>query len=650
MPKTYARFAAAPIGAQLAARDSGLTLTTTAISTISRAARSDIGITAGTAGAEFVFWGDDVLSAVIGILSATASLGTYVGGDATGIGWRLATGEVVVGGAVVASGLPAVAKGDTVGVRVTVGSPNTVKFYKSNAEVHSRTVAIAGTLHFGASLASTTVGGLTCAVNAGQWGFASAAALADWVAQPAAAASARLADEDYLSATTDAPANASFLGVIGDGMQLVSEIWFWPWGGQQPTQGGAAQCTVTDAGALDALALTDVSGTPVAIRTTPQGGTLAAADAVARFALDRVEIMDDGHKTVYLRDAHDDLDDPLTRKVFLPNLPALAWQIQPVLIGAMASVPAAPVNSDGTVLWLSDAALDAVSVVMDRGDAMEAGTYTLTPDGQQLTTVSPPVGPVVCDVATPAPLQQLLAGIFGRIGKSSWVATDAAAIDAATGYAGGGYYAGELTTVRQALAAILPSWGAWHRQNADGTLGFVRVTAPEAWGGVLAFDLDGVMLAADITVLPDTAPNLSRRMAYRPNARPLGASDLVTDVVDVPQSLRDQLTGAFRGQVYGGGTLAGAYRHADSAEPFVSRFWAAADAQSELDRVIGLYSVPRRFYAVRYRIAGDEPPPLVGTIGRLSYDHYGLDAGKQLLVRRVTYSPSTGDTELILWG
>ena len=43
MPKTYARFAAAPIGPSLAARDGGLTLTTTAAADINRTGTLDIG-------------------------------------------------------------------------------------------------------------------------------------------------------------------------------------------------------------------------------------------------------------------------------------------------------------------------------------------------------------------------------------------------------------------------------------------------------------------------------------------------------------------------------------------------------------------------------------------------------------------------------
>ncbi len=78
-------------------------------------------------------------------------------------------------------------------------------------------------------------------------------------------------------------------------------------------------------------------------------------------------------------------------------------------------------------------------------------------------------------------------------------------------------------------------------------------------------------------------------MAYRPNSQALGASDLVTDVIDVPQSRRDELTGLYRGQVHGAGPLHAHYQRAESADPVISLFWHAADAQQEIERVLGMY-------------------------------------------------------------
>jgi len=242
-----------------------------------------------------------------------------------------------------------------------------------------------------------------------------------------------------------------------------------------------------------------------------------------------------------------------------------------------------------------------------------------------------------------------MADIMGRLGKAAWSGTDCAAIDAATGYAGVGYYAGTAITGRDAMNAILPSYGVGCYQDADGALRFVQVAAPEEWAGELAFDLAGGDLAEDLLAIPDEAPNLTRRMAYRPNAQALSASDLVTDVVDMPQWRRDELMGLFRAQVYGAGAMHPHYRRADGADPVLSLFWNGADAQAEIDRVVAMYRVQRFFY--RVSVQGDqELAPHPGQVGRIAYSRYGLEAGKQVLVRRVERNPATGEVVLTLWG
>lgn len=657
MAKEYARFAAAPIGPSLVASDNGLTLTTLANGlSLSRMAISDVSHNSGAHGAEFTFWGDDPLSAAIGVAQPTAPLNAMVGANNLSVGWKLATGEVFVNNAVVANGLPVPVKGDIVGLRVLLDA-GTLEFYRGATLVHSRALG-AATYHFAVSLASTVAGQLTCAVNAGQWQGRSNAVLGGgW--QPAAAAvtTVRLADLDYLTAPTDNPANARYEGLLDQaGIVTAAALGFWPWGGERPMQGGAARVRVLDAdGVLDTLAQTDVAGVPVALRLGDADGTLAASSPVARMICSGIEVESDSYKVIHLADAHDDLDEPLTRGVFLPSIPSLAWRVQPVVIGAVASIPALPANSDGSVAFLADAPLASVSAVLDRGDAMEAGTWMLDPSNQQLLLESPPVGPVAVDASSigaamqPAKLEQALREIFRRIGKTAWSVADAQAIDAATGYAGIGYYAGDAISVRQALAAILPSYGAWWWQDDDGVLRFARVIDPDTVAdGALAFDLTADDRVDDIKMIPDEAPNLTRRMAYRPNAFVHGAADLVTDMVGVPPAKREELTSLWRALVYSARKLAPRYAHADGAAPFVSCFWNAADASAEINRVLAMYAVPCYFYLWPHQDAALAPKP--GQVGRITYPRYGLEAGRKVLVRGRQRNPITGELLLDLWG
>ncbi|KZC91313.1 hypothetical protein AR273_13645, partial [Stenotrophomonas maltophilia] len=476
-----------------------------------------------------------------------------------------------------------------------------------------------------------------------------------WRLPAASVSPTRLADVDWLSAPGDSPANARYEGLVAEGVNLIQELAFWPWGGDPVSQAAAAECVVVDAeGLLDGMAGTGASGSSVQILLAPENGMRADAVPAFRCAIEQIEINDDGTKTLHLRDAHDYLEETINRGVFLPNVASLAWKPQPVVIGAVASIPAMGANPDGTSMFVADGRVH-VDAVMDRGDLMEAGTYSQAPDGQQLLMKSPPVTPVVVDASSigagmlPARLEQAVGDVMARLGKAAWSASDCADIDHATGYMGLGYYAGTAITGRAALNALLPSYGAGCYQDPSGVLRFARVTAPETYAGAFAFDLSEDDLSADLIMVPDDAPNLTRRMAYRPNGQALGASDLVTDVVDVPQSRRDELTGLYRGQVYGTGPLHPHYQRAEAADPVISLFWHAADAQQEIERVLGLYRMQRHFYQLAVR--GDQDlAPLPGQIGRITYGRYGLDDGKPVLVRRVERNPATGDVVLTVWG
>ncbi|MCO7470506.1 hypothetical protein NJG16_10555 [Stenotrophomonas maltophilia] len=655
MTDTFGRFAATPIGPLLAARDGGLTLATTGATAPASHARSDFSLDAGTVGVEFAAWGDDTMSALVGFATASAALNKALGAEVASIGWDLGAGRLLQAGGGIATGLPVVAHGDIVGLQVVFGTPRQLRLFLNGVQVHLQELQLSGPLYFAASLGATKAGGLCLAVNAGQWGPRSEAAAAGWRFPTAAATATRLADVDWLSAPGDSPANARYEGLVAEGVNLIQELAFWPWGGDPVSQSAAAECVVVDAdGLLDGMAGTGASGSSVRILLASESGMRADAMPAFRCAIEQIEVNDDGTKTLHLRDAHDYLDETINRGVFLPNIASLAWKPQPVVIGAVASIPAMGANSDATSMFVADGRV-YINAVMDRGDLMEANTYNEAPDGQQLLLKSPPVTPVVVDASSigagmmPARLEQAVGDIMARLDRAAWSSSDCAVIDLASGHLGIGYYAGTAITGRAALNAILPSYGAGCYQDPAGVLRFVRVTAPEAHVGEFAFDLSEADLAADLVMVPDDAPNLTRRMAYRPNGQALAASDLVTDVVDVPQPRRDELTGLFRGQVYGAGPLHAHYLRAEAADPVVSLFWHAADAQIEIDRILGMYQVQRYFYQLAVR--GDQDlAPLPGQIGRLTYSRYGLADGKPVLVRRVERNPATGDVVLTVWG
>lgn len=467
----------------------------------------------------------------------------------------------------------------------------------------------------------------------------------------------RLADHDYLSAPTDSPANTRWEGLINPaGVTIVQQLGWWP-ANEAPAQAAAAQVQLVDPdGLLDGVALGDISGAAVAIEQVDMDGAYAGKTTVARFVVDKLTVEGDMRKTLHLRDAHDNMDTVLNPGEFPGSVTGIGGQTQPAVIGAVSNAPVMLTGSDGSVGWLADAPVD-VAVLRDRADAMEAGTYTPDSYDQQLKMESPPIGPMTADLSSigvsggepiPATLAQALREVFRRGGVTAWSLADATAIDAATGYAGIGYYAGSKTTVRQALQAILGSYGAWYYQDNTGTLRFARIVDPET-PGTADWVLDGGDLAEDLTFTNDTAPALTTRMAWRPNARIMSESDFVTDLVDVPPALRAMLSSQYAGIVTASGSISTEYRSALEAPPFISLFWDEADAQAEVNRRAALYTSQKRTYLAKVR--GDVGfAPLPGQRVLLTYPKYGLSAGRKLLVRKVERNPATGECAAYLWG
>lgn len=654
MARSYGRFVASPIGSGLAVLNGGLLLTTTAVGmALNRSARSDVGKSAGVSRVEFAFWGEAALQAVVGVVQPAASLSTFVGGDAAGLGWRLDTGQVFSGNGVLASGLPLISKGDIVGVRIDLAA-NTLKLFKNGVEVHSRSLPITGvTWHFATSIACATPGELQCAVNAGQW--QSSVPAERWQATNPGAIALRLSDVDFLSTPADAPANTRWEGVIdASGFETYESMSFWPWGDAADSAGIARARIYDGDGTLNGLVGQDVRGAIVDVRIADSDVGLASVAPVARYALDSVDVDGSNFKQLVMRNVHTDLDEPLNRGVFLGNARQLAWRPQPIVIGAVSNVPAVAANSDGSVLWVADTPLAAVTSVRDRGDLMEAGTWTQTPDKQQLSMQNPPLGPVTVDASTigavggsptPATLRQFIGECFGRVQKADWSGASVDAIDAATGYAGIGYFNDELTPVSTAVDLALDSYGACTWSDEAGVLQFARVVAPTA--GAVAADLYGEDLTQECFRTPDRAPRLSRRMLFRPNGFVYGAGDLVTDLVDVPVELRVRLTSNAWGQVFSGAKLPAMYGHADHADPQFSLFYNEVDAQAEIDRICTLYSVERAMWQWSERRA--DLNVRVGQVVRAWHPPAGLN-GQPVLVRARRRNHITGDTTLVLWG
>ncbi|MEF2154645.1 hypothetical protein V3390_00085 [Luteimonas sp. FXH3W] len=653
----YGKFAAAPIGAGLVARDGGVTLATNADGIgLNRVARSDVSVTTGVRGAGFAFWGDASLVAAVGIIQTGGSLTAVLGSAADSIGWRVDAGVVTQGNSTLRSGLPLVVKGDTVGIRINI-SAGTIELYRNGALIATLSVILTGfSWHFACSLSAPLSGQLFAAVNSGQWPASNAAELAGWQANPIVPAAVYLADREFITAATDTPPHLRYEGILdSDDITLAQGVTFWPWSNEQASHAaGGAICRVFDPrGQLDALVTADSGSMPVAIVIAAPGSTRAAATVAARFRLDSVEVESETVKVLHLTDADEALDTPVARGVFAPNVPAQAWKVQPAIIGAVANVPGLSCTADGSTQFVADSRVTVTSV-RDRGDLMENGTWVADASGQQLMFVSPPQNPVTCDASSlgagpqAATLAQALTDLMQRANSAAWSLADAQSIDAATGY-GVGYYSADATSVGKAIDTVLSSFTAARYRGADGVLRLVRLIDPETVADAsLVFDVDD--FEGDLLRDPDTAPGLTRTLNFRPNAKVLAESDLVTDYVDVPQSLRDRLTATHQGRVYSPVTVSRMYDRIAAADAFNSVFWAESHARAELDRVLALYAVNRYFYRGTFAWTSAVPPQ-PGQVGRVRFvDSQGAAQARKILVRSCVFDPVKGTVDIVGWG
>lgn len=241
-------------------------------------------------------------------------------------------------------------------------------------------------------------------------------------------------------------------------------------------------------------------------------------------------------------------------------------------------------------------------------------------------------------------IRELVEVRFG-LSPESWSSADTEAIDATTGYAGIGFNATEAITVRDAIELAMSSYGCCAWIDEDNVLRFTRLTKPEDETPVGIITENDLL--SEISVKADLAPGLTNQANYRRNWTILSETDFVTDFVTVPMATRRALGQKYQGIVASAIQLGAMYRHAVFAEPVGMLLDAEADAQAEIDRMVDYYSVPRFFYETE---VSDEIPVRLGQIWALESDRYGLSAGKNLLVSRISRRPVAGSIAITLRG
>jgi len=238
-----------------------------------------------------------------------------------------------------------------------------------------------------------------------------------------------------------------------------------------------------------------------------------------------------------------------------------------------------------------------------------------------------------------------------ELSPSFWRADDFAELDLTTGYGGVGWHAQEQYVRRTALEELLTGYTAAAYMDRTSRLRCTRLVAPEEQSGtdVIREFRRGDFLK-DIVPVFDSAPRLTTRLGVRKNYRVLAESDLVTDFIDVPLSLRRRLGQEYRFIVNSGVQLAPGYSHAEFANAIGTALGRTQDGQREIDRVCGIYSRARAFYptSLPYEVSSELE---LGGIYRVFYPRYGLQNGVLLMLVEVVEDPINQVFEsVVFWG
>lgn len=169
MSRTYATF-----DPSLALKDANTVVYATATTDINRTARCTLPKSGYQWFAEFAVWGDDVITDAVsfGLVNASASLSTYVGGDANGVGYRVAEGQIHNNGASVQS-VTAGAYKDVIGVWLNAsdGVNAYVTWFLNGVLLYTYTLPNLGPWYLAASVSNPDTDTRYAWINTGQRAF-----------------------------------------------------------------------------------------------------------------------------------------------------------------------------------------------------------------------------------------------------------------------------------------------------------------------------------------------------------------------------------------------------------------------------------------------------------------------------------------------
>lgn len=317
-----------------------------------------------------------------------------------GYGYCPGDGKVYHAGGVLAT-IGTATFGDYVSVVVDpVGG--TLQFNKNGGPLGAAISIPKGLTWYYAATVSGAAGSMALYVNAGKTPirYQSVGNIGGWWKTSATINPVLLSTEPYITKSTDSLANTKFNGDIDQKTQplrIKRSVQFWPWGQSMPSDLSksinplGSQTTQISMRVLDPngiynqLLTSDVRDISMPIYRLAQGGSFDTAEQSFLGIVDAVHADTDQTKIIYLTDAISQLQQPLNRALYPPNVDkSVAGKPRDISLGPCRNYIPSLFDTTNNLYGAHDTNLSALGILRIAGKPESQGTtgttYSILPD------------------------------------------------------------------------------------------------------------------------------------------------------------------------------------------------------------------------------------------------------------------------------